>query len=105
MGVGVQEVKQDLKSSSLEPTMLPRRKTGETKTQGFKVMFMAFVSEGKPIGLWEMKKEDWTKCKHEDGGPAKGHWRGVLSPLHQGDQGGNEEDAGSGPIGIWLDKT
>ena len=34
-------------------------------------MFMACVSEHKKIGLWEMKKEDWAKCKTKGGKPSK----------------------------------
>jgi len=58
---------------------------------------MACVPEGKPIGLWEMKEEDWTKFKRKDGGPAKGIGAEYPPPLHQGDKGGGEENAGVRP--------
>ena len=51
VGAAGHEVEQDLLGPPLPPKLLFRAKTGETKTQGLKVMFMACVSEHKKIGL------------------------------------------------------
>jgi len=105
VGGGVHEAEQDLKGSPLKPEMLLRRKTGETKTQGLKVMFMACVSESKPIGLWEMKKKDWFKSRLKDGGPAKGIGAAYFNPFIKKIKKAAVKALGPGPIGIWLDNA
>jgi hypothetical protein len=105
VGAKGHEVEQDLEGSPLKPGLLFRAKTGETKCQGLKVMFMACVSEEKKIGLWEMKKEDWLKCKTKSGKPAKGIGAAYLLPFIKKIKAAATKALGPGPIGVWIDNA
>ena len=105
VGAAGHEVEQDLLGPPLPPELLFRAKTGETKTQGLKVMFMACVSEHKKIGLWEMKKEDWAKCKTKGGKPAKGIGVEYFLPFIQKIKVAARKALGPGRIGMWIDNA
>ena len=72
------EAEKDLQGSPLPPELLFRAKTGETKSQGIKVMFMACVSEHKKGRLWEMKKGNWEKYKTKGKDGAAGSVRAEV---------------------------
>ena len=105
VGAAGHEVEQDKQGPPLPPKLPFRAKTGETKTQGLKVMFMACVSEHKKIGLWEMKKEDWMKFKTKAGMTAKGIGAEYFITFIPKIKAAARKALGPGRIGIWIDNA
>jgi hypothetical protein len=75
------------------------------KTQEAKLVFLCAVPEEKPIGLWEMVKEDGGKFKTLGGKQAKGITAAYCPEFFKNIKTAARRVLGPGPIGIWLDNA
>ena len=80
-------------------------KKAETKTQEKKIMVLCAVSENTTIGMYEMVKKDYTKCKTQSGYLAKGITAEYLGPFFKKIKRAAQNKLGPGDIGIWLDNA
>jgi hypothetical protein len=89
----------------LSPSKKHAPRKAETTTQEVKLMYFCAVSGEHRIGLWEMKKEDWTKIPNAKGLPAKGITAEYCKPFFKKMHEAARQKLGHGFIGIWLDNA
>jgi hypothetical protein len=86
-----------------ELKFLPKK--AETTTQQKKIMMLCAVSENMTIGMYEMDKKEYTKCKTKSGSLAKGITAAYLEPFFRKIKRAAKNKLGPGNIGIWLDNA
>eukprot|EP00968_Pinguiococcus_pyrenoidosus_P028419 scaffold7837_cov926-Pinguiococcus_pyrenoidosus.AAC.1 len=95
------------KNSPVKPNVKYKCFAAETGTQEIKLMYLAAVAEGNPIGLYELNFKAWNaeNVNPRTGRAAKGICGAYIAEVCEGVFRDAQRILGPGPIYLWMDKA